>query len=263
MSNTINLLSWNVNGIRAVHRKGFLDWFQNVSPDIMALQETRATKDQVPKELLNLEGYYSYWVSAEKKGYSGVSIFSKVEPLNVREGLGFPEFDSEGRTIIAEYPNFTLLNAYFPSGTRGLERVDYKLAYNEAFLSVCEDIRATGKPIIFCGDVNIAHNEIDLTNPKQNKKNSGFLPEERAWMDKIMSMGYVDTFRHLYPDAAERYTWWTVRGTARQRNVGWRIDYVILTEDLVPNLKDAYILHDVMGSDHCPLGVELEISLTD
>lgn len=263
MQQTIKLMSWNVNGMRSVHKKGFLDWLETASPDILGLQETRSTPEQLDETILKPNGYHTYWVSAEKKGYSGVGIMTKVEPINVRSELGVPEFDVEGRTIIAEFPHFTFINAYFPSGTRGLERVDYKMAYKEAFLKIAEEIRASGKSVIFCGDLNTAHQEIDLANPKGNKKNSGFLPIERAWMDKIFSMGYIDTFRHLHPDEAERYSWWTVRANARARNVGWRIDYVILTNDLLPALKDAYILDDVTGSDHCPVGVELALSLTE
>lgn len=255
---SIKLLSWNVNGIRAVHRKGFLDWLELSTPDIVALQEIRATPDQMPKALRQPTGYHSYWLSAEKKGYSGVGLLSKIEPLEVRYGLGVEEFDREGRVIIADYPRFTLMNAYFPSGTRGGDRVEFKLAFNDAFLHVCEGIRAQGKSMIFCGDVNIAHQEIDLTHPKANAKNSGFLPEERAWLDKVFSMGYVDTFRHFHPDEPEHYSWWAQRNNARERNIGWRIDYVIITEDLLANLKDAFILPEVMGSDHCPVGVELE-----
>lgn len=253
------LLSWNVNGIRAVQRKGFLDWLREVNPDILAMQEIRATPDQMDTDLREPEGYHAYWYPAEKKGYSGVGLYTKQKPLNVQYGLGIEEFDSEGRTMIVEYPHFTLINAYFPSGTRGLTRVDFKMAYNDAFLETCERIRGKNHstPLIFCGDVNTAHKEIDLTYPKANENTSGFMPIERAWLDKIFGMGYVDTFRHFYPEATERYSWWTSRANARQRNVGWRIDYVIVTEDLVPNLKDAHILPEVMGSDHCPVGVDL------
>ncbi|NDJ87124.1 MAG: exodeoxyribonuclease III [Chloroflexi bacterium] len=258
MGRQLNLISWNVNGIRACHRKGFLEWFHQASPDIVALQEVRALPEQLSAELRQPEGYHTYWFPAEKKGYSGVALYTKTEPLEVRYGIGVPEFDSEGRTLIAEYPEFTLLNAYFPSGTRSMERVDFKLAFNDAFLEIAEEIRATGKPVIFCGDVNTAHQPIDLTHPKANEKNSGFLPIEREWLDKVFALGYIDTFRHLYPMVTEVYSWWTSRGGAREKNVGWRIDYVIMSENLLPTLREATVLTDVMGSDHCPVGVTLE-----
>lgn len=256
MQYTQRLISWNVNGIRSALKKGFLDWVNEIQPHILALQETRASVQQLPDELLNIDGYHQYWLSAEKKGYSGVGLLTKQTPLDVQYGIGDPAFDIEGRVLTAYYDHFTLINVYFPSGTSGQERIDYKLAFNEAFLNYCEQIRANGKPLIFCGDVNTAHREIDLANPKANEKNSGFLPVERAWLDKLFSMGYVDTFRYFYPDVAERYTWWTMRSNARERNIGWRIDYVIVTENFTPYLKDAFILHDVMGSDHCPIGID-------
>jgi exodeoxyribonuclease-3 len=258
----IRLLSWNVNGLRAVVKKGFLEWLAAASPDILALQETRVRPEQLDEHLHRLDDYHTYWLAAEKKGYSGLGLLSKDEPREVSYGLGVPEFDSEGRVMTAEYPAFTLVNAYFPSGTRGLTRVDFKLAFNDTFLDYAERLRARGKPLIFCGDVNIAHKEIDLTYPKANEKTSGFLPVERAWLDKVVSMGYVDTFRYLYPDATERYSWWTSRAGARGKNIGWRIDYVIITPDLLPALKDAFILDDVTGSDHCPVGIELAGSLS-
>lgn len=255
----MQLISWNVNGIRAAHRKGFLNWFNAAKPDILALQEVRAMPEQIPKEIRAAEGYHTAWFPAEKKGYSGVGLMSKLRPLHVQYGLGQPEFDKEGRVIIAEFKTFTLFNGYFPSGTSGQERIDYKLAFNEAFLSAVEDTHATGKPVIFCGDVNIAHQAIDLTNPKANAKNSGFLPIEREWMDRVIERGYIDTFRHFYPDKAEMYSWWTQRGDARERNIGWRIDYIIASKDLAPGLKDAYILTDVMGSDHCPIALDFDV----
>lgn len=260
---TTKLLSWNVNGIRAVYKKGFLDWFAGTAPDILALQETKAHPDQLEAALREVTGYYSYWVAAEKKGYSGLAVYSRVEPTEVRYGLGLPEFDVEGRVLTLEYPALTFINAYFPSGTSGPERVAYKLAFSEAFIEYAETYRKQGKPVVFCGDVNIAHQAIDLTNAKQNEKHSGFLPEERAWMDKIIhSMGYVDTFRQLYPDVTGRYSWWTARAGARDKNIGWRIDYVMMSPELSPALKEATILADVMGSDHCPVGIELALDLT-
>ena len=255
----INLISWNVNGIRAVHRKGFMDWFNSAQPDILALQEIRAMTDQIPKDIRTLEHYHDFWLSAEKKGYSGVGLLTKTQPLNVQYGLGQPEFDSEGRVMTAEFEDFTLINAYFPSGSSGQERIAYKLAFNEAFLNHCEDLGSNSKPLIFCGDVNIAHHPIDLTHPKANEKNSGFLPEEREWLDRITAMGYIDTYRHFYPDTAEMYSWWSMRQQAREKNVGWRIDYIIASKELEANLKAADILTDVMGSDHCPISLDFEI----
>jgi exodeoxyribonuclease III len=256
----MRLLSWNINGIRAAHRKGFVNWLQRAQPDVLALQEVRALPDQVPKDIRTAENYHTFWFPAEKRGYSGVGLMSKIRPQAVRYGLGQPEFDNEGRVIIAEYKAFTLFNGYFPSGTSGQERIDYKLAFNEAFLSAIEDVRATGKPVVVCGDVNIAHQPIDLTNPKANAKNSGFLPIEREWLDRLMDFGYIDTFRHFYPDTPEMYSWWTMRNNARERNIGWRIDYFIVSDALRPALKDAQILTSVTGSDHCPVALELDLA---
>lgn len=253
----MRLISWNINGIRAAHRKGFMHWFQQEQPEILALQEVRALPEQVPKDIRHADHYHTFWYPAEKRGYSGVGLMSKTRPLAVHNGLGQPEFDNEGRVMIAEYEHFTLFNGYFPSGTRSQERVEYKLAFNEAFLSAIEDVRATGKPIIVCGDVNIAHHPIDLTNPKANAKNSGFLPIEREWLDRLQKLGYVDSFRHFYPNKPEMYSWWTQRGNARERNVGWRIDYFLVSENLVPAMHDALILHEVLGSDHCPVALDL------
>jgi exodeoxyribonuclease-3 len=253
------LQSWNVNGIRAVHKKGFMDWFNKAQPDIVALQEIRAHEKQVPQEIRDITGYHGYWHAAEiKPGYSGVGMLTKHEPLDIRYGFGIEEFDVEGRVMVAEFDYFTLFNVYFPSGSHSQARVGYKMAFNEAFLEEIERVRKQGSSIILCGDVNIAHNAIDLAHPKANEKNSGFLPIERAWMDKMTGCGYIDTFRHLYPDAGEAYSWWTARGTARQKNVGWRIDYFLVSDDLVPNLRDATIHADIPGSDHCPVGLEIE-----
>lgn len=261
---TLQLISWNVNGIRAAHRKGFMDWFAAVQPDILALQEVRATPDQLPKDMRVIADYQSYWFPAEKKkGYSGVGLLTRKQPLAVHNGLGQPEFDSEGRVLIAEYEEFVLLNAYFPSGTSGQERIDYKLAFNEAFLSVAEDYRARGHHVIFCGDVNIAHNPIDLTNPKANEKNSGFLPIEREWMDRVMGLGYIDTFRHFYPDAEGKYSWWSQRSNAREKNVGWRLDYIITSSGMESLLQEASILNEVDGSDHCPVTLRFGVPIVN
>lgn len=253
----MQLYSWNVNGIRAAKRKGFLNWLDTAQPDILALQETRALPEQLGKALLNPPDYHTYWASAKKKGYSGVALYCKTEPQQVRYGLGIEEFDDEGRTIIAEYDDFVLVNAYFPNGGRELARVPYKMRYYEAFLQECERYRQQGYSVIFCGDVNTSHKPIDLANPKANEKNTGFLPEERAWIDDVLDTGYVDTFRQLHPNSEGAYTWWTYRGTARERNIGWRLDYFFISPDLLPRLHAANIHADVMGSDHCPVSITL------
>ncbi|HDQ72752.1 MAG TPA: exodeoxyribonuclease III [Chloroflexi bacterium] len=260
MSDTITLLSWNVNGIRACYRKGFLDWLFNAQPNVLGLQETRAEAHQLPQKLAQPEGYQGYWNhSRRKKGYSGTGLLTQIEALDVQFGLGIEEFDQEGRTIIAQYSSFTLLNCYFPNGGRDLKRVPFKMAFYDAFLEKCERLRAQGHAIIFCGDVNTAHREIDLAHPKANEKNTGFLPEERAWIDAVVAAGYVDTFRHFYPDLTEQYTWWSMPTRARERNVGWRIDYFFAAEEVMERITDAFILADVMGSDHCPVGLRLRV----
>lgn len=256
---TITLLSWNVNGIRAVYKKGFLDWLERAHPDILCLQETRAEPDQLPWDLRQPLDYDSYWnASTRKRGYSGTGLLTRQKPLDVAFGLGDPEFDQEGRTIIARYPTFTLINCYFPNGSRDHSRVPFKLAFYDAFLKKCEQLRADGQAVIFCGDVNTAHEEIDLARPKSNQNTTGFLPEERAWLDEVVKAGYVDTFRSFHPDLAGQYTWWSMPTRARERNVGWRIDYFFVAAEVMPRVRDAFILPDVTGSDHCPVGIELE-----
>lgn len=260
MQKTITLFSWNVNGIRAAHKKGFLDWLAKASPDVLGLQETRAEEPQLPAILAQPSGYRGIWNhSLRKKGYSGTGVLTQLEPLEVQFGLGVEEFDQEGRTIIARYPTFTLLNCYFPNGGRDLGRVPFKMAFYDAFMSKCEELRAQGQAVVFCGDVNTAHNEIDLARPKGNEKSTGFLPEERAWMDQVVEAGYVDTFRHLHPDLAGQYTWWSVPTRARARNVGWRLDYFFVASEVMERVVDAFILPDVMGSDHCPVGLRLQV----
>jgi exodeoxyribonuclease-3 len=255
---TITMLSWNVNGIRAVHKKGFLDWLAQATPNILGLQETRAEKTQLPAGLAQPDGYHAFWNhSRRKKGYSGTGLLTRTEPLDVQFGLGVEEFDQEGRTIIAQYPTFTLINCYFPNGSRDHSRVPFKMAFYDAFLTKCEQLRSQGHNLIFCGDVNTAHKEIDLAHPKGNQNTTGFLPEERAWIDQIVEKGYVDTFRHFYPDLTEQYTWWSMPTRARERNVGWRIDYFFVTVEMLNQVTDAFILPDVMGSDHCPVGLKL------
>jgi len=254
----MKLLSWNVNGIRAAAKKGFIDWIQKGKADVVGLQETKAHPGQLEPALRDVPGYESHWSSAEKKGYSGVTLYTRVKPLAVAPGFGIPRFDGEGRTIVAEFPQFTLFNVYFPNGKMSPERLKYKMDFYEAILDHWEKLRKKGKRIVFCGDVNTAHKEIDLARPKENSKISGFLPEERAWLDKVVSKGYVDVFRHFYPDKKDAYSWWDQLSRARERNVGWRIDYFFVSEDLLPKVKKAWISSEVPGSDHCPVGIEIE-----
>ncbi|HOW36491.1 MAG TPA: exodeoxyribonuclease III [Candidatus Omnitrophota bacterium] len=253
----MKILSWNVNGIRSVEKKGFLEWVYAESPDILCLQETKAHPDQLSDNLLNPRGYKTYWSAAQKKGYSGVALFAKVTPQKVDTGIGVKKFDIEGRTLIADFGPFVLFNIYYPNGGAGNKRVPFKMSFYDTFLKVADDLRKKGKKLVICGDLNTAHAEIDLARPKENEKNTGFLPEERAWVSKFISRGYIDTFRHFNQEPGY-YTWWDYKTGARARNVGWRIDYFFVTTNLLANLKSAFILKDVMGSDHCPVGIELE-----
>jgi exodeoxyribonuclease III len=250
----IKILSWNVNGIRAIYKKGFLGWLKKENPDILCLQETKAHEEQLPEDLINVEGYHSYFCSAERKGYSGVALYSKEEPVNVKKGLGIKKFDNEGRILIAEYPGFTLLNIYYPNGKASAERLQYKMDFYDAFLKYVNKLKKAGVKLIICGDVNTAHKEIDIARPKENSTVSGFLPEERAWIDKFLSKGYYDTFR-MFNQEPDNYTWWDMVTRARERNVGWRIDYFFVSDNAKKDIKDAFILPDVMGSDHCPIGI--------
>jgi exodeoxyribonuclease-3 len=214
----------------------------------------------LPAKLAQPDGYRAYWnASRRKRGYSGTGLLTKEEPLTVEFGLGIDEFDQEGRTLIAHYPTFTLINCYFPNGGRDHSRVPFKLAFYDAFLKKCHSLRVQGQKIIFCGDVNTAHQEIDLAHPRANQNTTGFLPEERAWIDRVIDAGYVDTFRHFFPDATEKYTWWSMPTKARERNVGWRLDYFFVVAELLERVADAYILPEVMGSDHCPVGLRLQV----
>lgn len=251
------MVSWNVNGIRAIAKKGFHEWLSKENPDILCIQETKAWPEQLDDTLLNIGGYKSYFAQGIKKGYSGVAIYTKEEPINVTVGLGIEKFDNEGRTLILEYPNFVLYNIYYPNGKRDDERLQYKLDYYEAFQKHAVEYKNNGKNIIVCGDVNTAHKEIDLARPKANEKVSGFLPIERSWMDRFFADGFIDTLR-MFNDAPEIYTWWDMVSRARDRNVGWRIDYFFISESLKSNIKNAFTLPDVMGSDHCPVGIEVE-----
>ena len=258
---TTNLYSWNVNGLRAAARKGFLDWLYAAQPAILGIQETKCHPDQLDAEVRRPEGYFSYFASAERKGYSGVALYTRQEPLRVSTGFGIPEFDSEGRTIVAEYADFALIVAYFPNGSRDHSRVPFKMRYKEEFLNYCNDLRRQGKKVVFCGDVNTAHNEIDLARPQQNKNTTGFLRVERDWIDDVVSQGYVDTFRDRYPERSGAYSWWSYIGGARGRNVGWRLDYFFISEDMQPWVVDAAIHPEVMGSDHCPVSLTLDLPL--
>ena len=251
------LLSWNVNGIRAIYKKGFLDWFKKENPDILCLQETKAHPEQLPDELKDVDGYKSYFSSAEKKGYSGVVTYTKENPSNVKNGIGIKKFDSEGRFIITEFKEFILFNIYFPNGKASKERLQYKMDFYEAFLKHCKKLLKQGKKIVVCGDVNTAHEEIDLARPKENSNTSGFLPEERSWIDKFIAAGFIDTFR-MFNKEPENYTWWDMITRARERNVGWRIDYFYASENLISNIKSASIHSTIMGSDHCPVELELK-----
>lgn len=254
---SIDILSWNVNGLRSMLKKGFVQWMEVTQPDILCLQETKATETQLPKELRHIHGYVPYFFSAERKGYSGVGIYTKVPPVEVKYGLGIPRFDREGRTLIAEFEDFALFNIYFPNGKASNERLEYKMDFYNAFMEVADSMKDAGKNVIVCGDVNTAHKEIDLARPKQNEGSSGFLPQERAWIDTFLSHGYLDTLRMFKPGPGN-YTWWDMKTRARDRNVGWRIDYFFASGGLKDRIRSAYILPDVMGSDHCPIGIELE-----
>ena len=254
----LKLLSWNVNGIRAAQKKGFLQWLEKENPDILCVQETKAHVEQLTKDLINPNGYKTYWSSGERKGYSGVATFTKLEPKSIETSFGVKKYDSEGRILISNYTDFTLFNIYFPNGQRDEERLKYKLGFYDEFLKYSDCLKGKGKKIIICGDINTAHKEIDLARPKENENTSGFLPVERKWMDKLLEHGYIDTFRHFNKEG-KHYTYWDLITRARERNVGWRIDYFFISPNLLKDLKRAFIMSDVMGSDHCPLGIEIEI----
>ncbi|WP_042703547.1 exodeoxyribonuclease III [Methanobrevibacter arboriphilus] len=254
----INLISWNVNGIRAVARKGFLDWFSNTKPDILCLQEIKAHVEQLPRKLKHVEGYHSYFNPAERKGYSGVATYSALKPKETSITMGIDKFDHEGRFQRFDFDDFILLNVYWPNGGMGEDRLQFKLDFYDAFLDYTNNLRGAGNNLVICGDLNTAHKPIDIARPKENEKVSGFMPVEREWIDKFLSSGYVDTFR-MFNDQPEQYTWWSYRTRARDRNVGWRLDYFFVNEEFQDNVVDSYILSDVMGSDHCPIGLKIEI----
>ena len=258
MPNNIRIFCWNVNGIRAISKKGFTDWVKKESPDIFCLQETKAQVEQLDDAITKIDEYQSYFHSAERKGYSGVATYSRIKPLNVKLGFGKPEYDIEGRVIQTDYENFSLFNVYFPNGGRGPERVKYKLDFYDELFFYIERLRKKQKNIIVCGDYNTAHKEIDLARPKENVMNTGFLPEERAWIDNIVNLGYIDIFREFNKEPGQ-YTYWDNVTRARERNVGWRIDYFFISKEMKNMVKSTKIHSNVMGSDHCPIEIDIQI----
>lgn len=252
----MKIISWNVNGLRAVDRKGALEEIWKLNPEIFCLQETKVDVDEIPFDLKLVKNYKAFFTSGEKKGYSGVGIYTKTEPLSVDYSFGDSEFDNEGRIVKARYDEFILFNIYFPNGKASKERLDFKMKFYNSFYQNIKKLLEKGEKIIVCGDVNTAHKEIDLARPKQNEKNSGFLPEERAWIDDFLALGFVDAFREF--DKAEgKYTYWDVKTRSRERNVGWRIDYFFVSENIKKHLKNSYILENILGSDHAPVVLEM------
>ncbi len=250
----MKLISWNVNGIRAAMKKGFLEFLKTSNLDILCIQETKARPEQVE---FDFDGFYQFWNSAEKKGYSGTAVFTKIEPLDIRLGMDVPDHDNEGRIITLEYENYYLVNVYTPNSQRGLMRLGYReKQWDVDFLKFVKNLEEK-KPVVFCGDLNVAHKEIDLANPKSNRKNAGFTDEERAGFDNILKAGFIDTLREFNQQPGQ-YSWWSYRMNARARNIGWRIDYFCISEVLRPKLQDAFILPEIMGSDHCPVGIILQ-----
>ena len=249
----MKFISWNVNGLRAILKKGFSEFFNAVDADIFCIQETKMQQGQAE---VDLKGYYEYWNSAVKKGYSGTAIFTKIEPISVRYGIGKKEHDQEGRVITLEFDKFYIVNCYTPNSKRELERLDYRMIWEDEFRKYLIKLDKK-KPVILCGDLNVAHNEIDLKNPKTNRRNAGFTDEERNKMTKLLDSNFIDTYRYLYPDKTDAYTWWSYMGNARSKNVGWRIDYFIVSDKIKEDIKDACIYSEIMGSDHCPVGLEV------
>lgn len=255
----MKLVSWNVNGLRAVMNKGFEKFFKEVDADIFCIQETKMQEDQIDENLKEIfKEYNSYWNSAEKKGYSGTAIFTKLRPNAVTYGIGIEEHDKEGRVITLEFDNFFMINCYTPNSKRELERLDYRMIWEDEFRKYLLKLNEI-KPVIVCGDLNVAHEEIDLKNPKTNRRNAGFTDEERNKMTELLNAGFVDTFRYLYPDKTDMYTWWSYMFKAREKNAGWRIDYFIVSKSIENKIKESYIYSDIMGSDHCPVGLDIEI----
>ena len=247
----MKLISWNVNGIRACVNKGFKEFFEKINADIFCIQETKCQPEQIE---LEFDGYYAYWNSAEKKGYSGTAIFTKQKPICVTYGIGIDEHDKEGRVITLEFKDFYMVNIYTPNAKRGLERLDYRQIWEDEIRKYLLKLNQE-KPVIMCGDLNVAHKEIDLKNPKSNRGNAGFTDEEREKMTALLSAGFIDTFRYIYPDKTDSYSWWSYMGKAREKNVGWRIDYFIVSKDIKDKIEDAMIYPEIMGSDHCPVGL--------
>ena len=255
----MKLISWNVNGLRAVVNKGFKDFFTNIDADMFSIQETKMQENQLDENILKIfDGYNMFWNSAEKKGYSGTAIFSKQKPLNVIYGIGKEEHDKEGRVITLEFENFYMVNIYTPNSKRELERLDYRQIWEDEIRNYLLKLNSK-KPVIMCGDLNVAHNEIDLKNPKTNRRNAGFTDEERAKMTELLNSGFIDTFRYKYPDVTGKYSWWSYMFHAREKNAGWRIDYFIVSESLKEKIEDAKILDDIYGSDHCPIELDINI----
>lgn len=258
MSST-TIISWNVNGLRALHRKGNFAEILSHKPDILCLQETKSTPDQLSPEISTVPGYEAYFhYPTEKKGYSGVAIYTKIKPKNVSRDIGIESMDQEGRLIMAEYPDFTLINCYFPNGGGPKERLRYKLDFYDHFLEFVDKLSAKQPNIIFCGDLNVAHEAIDLARPNENETHVGFLPIERAWMDKMVKHGWTDVFRHFYPDQKDAYTYWDMKTFARDRNVGWRIDYFFASPEMLKRIRKIEILSDIFGSDHCPIKITID-----
>ena len=250
----MRLISWNVNGIRAIAGKGFPEWMAKESPDVLCLQETKATSEQLDGALLSPRGYFSYWNSPERKGYAGVCVYTKKKPISVETDFPPASFDTEGRALILGFKEFVIINVYFPNGGMSPGRLKYKLDFYDRFLKYVDGLKT--RNMVICGDFNTAHNEIDLARPKENQMFSGFLPVERKWMDKFVEHGYIDTFRKFNAEPGQ-YSWWDYKTRSRERNVGWRIDYFFVTQKLASRLKGAFIMPEVMGSDHCPVGIEL------
>jgi len=251
----MKIVSWNVNGLRAVLNKGFLDFFNNIDADIFCIQETKMQKEQAT---FDFSGYYEYWNSAEKKGYSGTLILTKKEPISVSYGIGIEQHDKEGRVITLEFENFYMVNCYTPNSKRELERLEYRQIWEDDFRDYLTKLN-NAKPVILCGDLNVAHNEIDLKNPKTNRHNAGFTDEEREKMTQLLKKDFTDTFRFLYPDKEDAYTWWSYMGHAREKNIGWRIDYFITSNNISDKIIDSKIHSDIMGSDHCPIELQIKI----
>jgi len=250
------LISWNVNGIRAAEKKGFVETIQKMNPYIIGIQEIKANKDQLSDNILNIPGYESFWNSAEKKGYSGVAVYTKKTPLSVKNGIDSPDHDTEGRAITLEFSDYYIINLYFPNAQDKLKRIDYKIEFNQALLNYVNSLRKS-KTVVLCGDFNVAHKPIDLANPKRNENNAGYSPQEREWFSQFLENGYIDTFREFNKEP-EQYTWWSYRFKAREKNIGWRIDYFCVNQESRQRVKDASIYSDVMGSDHCPVGISFQ-----